>query len=114
MKKVALVLLLRARWFSVNKKDEDGRAIPELAVLMPALDELKTADLRPLARELEMRLNPVDADNLKQLADLLQLGGDDIARLASGSAAAASTCRTVASGTCSFERLVILGAGDCW
>ena len=83
---MALVLLLRARWFTVNKKDEDGRAIPELAVLMPALDELKTADLRPLARELEMRLNPVDADNLKQLADLLQLGADDIARLATAKA----------------------------
>lgn len=82
LKKVALVLLLRARWFSVNKKEEDGRAIAELAVLLPALDELKTADLRPLARELELRLNPVDADNLKQLADLLQLGADDIARLA--------------------------------
>ena len=82
LKKVALVLLLRARWFSVNKKEEDGRAIAELAVLMPALDDLKTADLRPLARELEMRLNPVDADNLKLLAELLQLNPDDIDRLA--------------------------------
>ena len=70
---LALVWLLRDAWFEVNDREEDGRAVPELAELNAPLDKLKPSLLRPLGKELKLRLNPTAAENLSRLCEILGL-----------------------------------------
>ena len=78
LRKLVLVWLLRDCWFELNAQTEDGRAVPQLKHLDQPLEQLKTGGMRPLARELDMKLNPSDQHNLKRLASILGLSEEII------------------------------------
>ncbi len=67
--------------WKANERVEDGRLIPELQPLNKPLDQLRPEDLRPMAKELGLSLNPEDAANLNSLLDILGLEAADDARL---------------------------------
>lgn len=73
LRRLALTLILRDTWFEKNNLQEDGRLIEELLVLNQPLNALTPAILRPLARPLEMSLNPEAEENLLRLARVLDL-----------------------------------------
>ncbi|MEK9164062.1 MAG: hypothetical protein AAB342_01775, partial [Chloroflexota bacterium] len=73
LRKLALVLLLRDRWFTANSVQEDGRAVPELQPFYKSLDSLNPSDMRPMAKELGLTLNPTGEENLGRLCDILFL-----------------------------------------
>ena len=73
LKKIALIWLLREAWFEANEREEDGRAIPELADLNLPLDKLKKSDMRSLSKDLKVRLNPTTQENLLCLCDIIGL-----------------------------------------
>jgi preprotein translocase subunit SecA len=81
IRRLLQVLLIRAVWLEKNDRFEDGRKIPELQPLNKPIDQLRPEDLRPLAKDLGLSLNPEDADNLARLLEFLNLGGSDEARL---------------------------------
>ena len=76
LRKLALVLLLRDRWFTANNAQEDGRAIEALKPFDKPLDSMTPSDMRPMAKELGLTLNPVTDENLSRLAALLDLPAD--------------------------------------
>ena len=71
LRMLALVWILRDTWFEANDREEDGRVVPELALFNMSLQKLKTSQLRPLAKELKLRLNPNSAENISRLGDIL-------------------------------------------
>ncbi len=73
LRALALVWLVRDAWFEVNDREEDGRAVPELAELNGPLEKLKPMQLRPLSKELKLHLNPTSAENVSRLCDILGL-----------------------------------------
>ncbi|MBI3240824.1 MAG: SEC-C domain-containing protein [Chloroflexi bacterium] len=73
LRRLALVNLLRDRWFKANNAEEDGRAVPALQPFNKPLDSLNPSDMRPLAKELNMTLNPIADENLTRLCELLFL-----------------------------------------
>ncbi len=82
LRRLAQVLLLRQNWFTVNKREEDGRLVPELQYLFTPVEQLDIAAMRKMCRDLGISFNPEDADNLKTLLDLLNLEPQDSERLA--------------------------------
>ncbi len=83
VRRLMQVLLLRHAWLEANDRIEDGRAIPALEPLNKPLDQLRPEDLRPMAKELGLSLNPEEPANLKRLLDILNLQESDIDRLKS-------------------------------
>ncbi len=81
VRRLAQVLLLRNRWFEVNRRVEDGRQIPELEFLNQPLDALSLADMRKMARDVDMPFNPDAPENLDRLLTLLNLSEADKNRL---------------------------------
>ncbi len=81
IRRLLQILLIRAAWMEKNNRFEDGRIIPELQPLNKPIDQLRPEDLRPMAKELGLSLNPEDPDNLGRLLDLLRLGEADGTRL---------------------------------
>jgi len=81
VRRLAQVMLIRHAWLEANNRIEDGRAIPVLQPLNKPLDELRPEDLRPMAKELGLSLNPEDPANLKRLLTILNLSEVDEARL---------------------------------
>ncbi|TAK34353.1 MAG: hypothetical protein EPO30_12320, partial [Lysobacteraceae bacterium] len=81
LRKLALVLLLRDRWFTANNAQEDGRAIEALKPFDKPLDSMTPSDMRPMAKELGLTLNPVTDENLSRLAALLDLPADSTGTL---------------------------------
>ncbi len=73
LRKMTLVMLLRDRWFTANNAEEDGRAVPALQPFNKSLDSLNPSDMRPLAKELNLTLNPTADENLTRLCELLLL-----------------------------------------
>jgi preprotein translocase subunit SecA len=71
--RLAQVSLLRNVWLVQNNRVDDGRLIEELNHLNQPLENLNTSDLRKLARELDIPLNPQEEGNLKMLLSLLDL-----------------------------------------
>ena len=78
IRKLVLVWLLRDCWFEDSGQTEDGRAVPELTHLNQPIEQLRAGDMRPLARELELKLNPTDPDNLARLAAIVGLGASSV------------------------------------
>jgi preprotein translocase subunit SecA len=83
VRRLLQILILRHAWLEAHDRFEDGRAIPELVPFNKPLDQLRPEDLRPLYKELSLSLNPEDAENLKRLAIILELGPEDEPRLRS-------------------------------
>ncbi len=81
LRKLALVWLLRDYWFEANDQQEDGRAVAELTFLNKPLTTIKPADMRPMAKELGLKLNPTEPQNLKRLAQIIGVPQTAINRL---------------------------------
>jgi preprotein translocase subunit SecA len=81
VRRLMQVLLIRHTWMEANDRIEDGRAIPALELLNKPLDQLRPEELRPMAKELGLSLNPEEAANLTRLRSILHLGESDETRL---------------------------------
>jgi preprotein translocase subunit SecA len=81
LRKLALVFLLREAWFKANNRIEDGRLVSELQPLNIPLDQLQPADLRKLARELEIPSSVEDPENITHLLEILELEAGQRERL---------------------------------
>ncbi|MFH2102345.1 MAG: hypothetical protein ABIJ39_03190 [Chloroflexota bacterium] len=83
IRRLMQVLLIRHAWMEQNERVEDGRLIPELEPFNQPVDQLRAEDLRPMARDLGLSLNPEDPDNLERLVAILRLEASDQDRLKS-------------------------------
>ncbi len=83
LRRLAQVLLLRYIWFEKNDRAEDGRQIPELQYLTTPLDQLDTAAMRKMGRDLGLSVNPEDAKNLATISTILELPESNADRLES-------------------------------
>ena len=81
VRRLMQILLLRHTWLEKNDRIEDGRIIPELQALNQPIDEMRPEDLRPMAKELGLSLNPEEPVNLSCLLDILGLEAGDENRL---------------------------------
>jgi preprotein translocase subunit SecA len=81
IRRLMQVLLIRHAWLAANDRVEDGRAIPELADLNKPLEQFRPEELRPMARDLGLSLNPEDQTNLAHLREILGLDESDESRL---------------------------------
>ena len=81
VRRLMQILLLRHSWLEKNDRIEDGRIIPELQALNQPIDEMRPEDLRPMAKELGLSLNPEEPVNLSRLLDILSLEARDEDRL---------------------------------
>ncbi len=81
IRRLMQVLLIRDAWMEAHNLVEDGRAIPALQPLHRPLEQLRPEDLRPLARELGLSLNPEEPANLSRLLNILRLQERDLERL---------------------------------
>ncbi|MEZ0395074.1 MAG: hypothetical protein ABWK53_01380 [Anaerolineales bacterium] len=83
VRRLMQVLLIRHAWLEANQRIEDGRAIPELRPFNRPLESLRPEDLRPMAKELGLSLNPEEPANLERLLVILKLQDNDKDRLKS-------------------------------
>jgi len=81
VRRLLQILLLRQVWLEKNDRIEDGRIIPELEALNKPIDQARPEDLRPLAKELGLSLNPEEQANLARLCEILGLKESDENRL---------------------------------
>ncbi|NUM45772.1 MAG: hypothetical protein HUU38_13800, partial [Anaerolineales bacterium] len=73
IQKLAQVLILRDAWMTANKKEFDGRQIPELEFLNRALGLLPAKQIAQMSRELNVPLSIVSSENLERLLGILGL-----------------------------------------
>ena len=78
---LSMVMILRDAYLESKALSDDGSRIEELQGLHKPVPELATADLRPLARDLSLALNPTRPEHLERLARLLGLEPGHQARL---------------------------------
>jgi preprotein translocase subunit SecA len=83
VRRLMQILLLRHTWLEKNDREEDGRIIPELQALNEPVEQLRPEDLRPMAKELGLSLNPEEQANLTRLLGILGLAAEDENRLKS-------------------------------
>ena len=81
LRRLCQVLLIRRVYQEKNNIELFERAIPELAVLNKPVSDLEVGDIRPLARTLDMSVNPEDPANLEKLGLILGLVDADRPRL---------------------------------
>jgi preprotein translocase subunit SecA len=81
VRRLALVALLRQAWMKRSNREEDGRAIPELEYLNRPIDQLSIAEMRKMARDLDLTLNAEAPENLKTLLTILELDESAAPRL---------------------------------
>ncbi|MGB9673057.1 MAG: hypothetical protein ACPL3P_02890 [Anaerolineales bacterium] len=81
LRRLMQVLLLRRVWFEKNKREEDGRQIPELTFLNVPLEQIDLAQMRRFARELDIPFSVEDPANLERLERILSLSKEDEKRL---------------------------------
>ncbi len=81
VRRLMQILLLRHAWMEKNEREEDGRIIPELQPLNKPIEQLRPEDLRPMAKELGLSLNPEEPANLARLLEILGLPAEDEDRL---------------------------------
>jgi preprotein translocase subunit SecA len=82
LRRLTQVLLIRQNWFDKNKRDEDGRQVPELQYLYTPIDHLDLTTMRKMCRDLEISFNPEEGENLQTLLKLLELQPEHGDRLA--------------------------------
>jgi len=83
VRRLMQILLLRHTWLEKNERFEDGRIIPELQALNKPIEQARPEDLRPMAKELGLSLNPEEQANLTRLLGILGLAAEDENRLKS-------------------------------
>ena len=81
VRRLMQVQLLRHTWLEKNEREEDGRIIPELQALNEPIEQLRPEDMRPMAKELGLSLNPEEPANLVRLLEILGLTEEDEDRL---------------------------------
>jgi preprotein translocase subunit SecA len=81
VRRLMQILLLRHAWLEKNDREEDGRVIPELQPLNEPIEQLRPEDMRPMAKELGLSLNPEEQANLTRLLEILGLPAEDEDRL---------------------------------
>jgi preprotein translocase subunit SecA len=81
LRRLAQVTLLRRTWMVKNKREEDGRQVPELQFLNGILDLLNVSDMRKMARELEISFTPEEPANLERLLSEMELPAECAPRL---------------------------------
>ncbi len=81
VRRLMQILLLRHTWLQKNEREEDGRLIPELQELNKPIEQLRPEEMRPMAKELGLSLNPEEQANLTRLLEILGLEAEDEARL---------------------------------
>ncbi len=75
------VHIVRDAYYEAHGLQDDGMRISELEPLNKTLTELKSSDLRPFAKELDLALNPMKPENLTRLLAVLDLEEQDRDRL---------------------------------
>ncbi|HEX7621390.1 MAG TPA: hypothetical protein VF359_09345 [Anaerolineales bacterium] len=81
VRRLMQILLLRHTWMEKNEREEDGRIIPELQELNQPIEQLRPENMRPMAKDLGLSLNPEEQANLTRLLDILGLPAEDEDRL---------------------------------
>jgi preprotein translocase subunit SecA len=82
LQRLASVMLLRDAFLQSKGLKDEGMRVPELVPLYSPLEELSPAQLRPLARDLDVVLTPTRPENLQRLLRLLGLEPSGQERLA--------------------------------
>ncbi|HEY5271569.1 MAG TPA: hypothetical protein VII97_14630, partial [Anaerolineales bacterium] len=121
VRRLMQILLLRHTWLEKNDREEDGRIIPELQALNEPIEQLRPEDLRPMAKELGLSLNPEEQANLTRLLGILGLDTEEKNRLKSVLQSAENRLKAVLQGGVSHQVLnarkhteesqIIAGAG---
>src|SRR5215212_3350038 len=76
------VALVRQTWMEANKREEDGRLIPELQPFSEPLEKISPDALRKFIQPFGVtNINPEDPSNLHLVLDILRLEERDIDRL---------------------------------
>jgi preprotein translocase subunit SecA len=83
VRRLLQILMLRHTWLEKNERVEDGMIIPELQELNKPIEQMRPEDLRPMAKELGLSLNPEEPANLTRLGGILGLEEADEDRLKS-------------------------------
>jgi len=83
VRRLMQILLLRHTWLEKNDREEDGRLIPELQQLNQPIEQLRPENLRPMAKDLGLSLNPEEQANLTRLVGILGLESGEENRLKS-------------------------------
>jgi preprotein translocase subunit SecA len=78
---VAMVEVLRDAYLEAHSLPNDGSRVEELQLLHAPLAELTPNTLRPLAKELDLALNPTRPENLERLRRLLGLSEEQLPAL---------------------------------
>jgi preprotein translocase subunit SecA len=82
IRRLLQTLLIRDAWFEKNRREPDGRSIPELQPLNQKLEDLAAPELRHTARDLGLSsINPEDSSNLPRLLKVLDLSENDTPRI---------------------------------
>jgi preprotein translocase subunit SecA len=81
VRRLMQILLLRHTWLEKNNREEDGRLIPELQLLNKPIEAMRPEDLRPMAKDLGLSLNPEEPANLEKLLKILELDNSHASRL---------------------------------
>jgi len=84
VRRLLQIALVRRVWMDANKREEDGRLIPELAQFNDAADKISPDVLRKFIQPFGLTtVSLEDAANLPIVLDILRLGTQDVNRLKS-------------------------------
>ena len=81
IRRIIQVLLIRDAYLKKNNMELLEKAQPELQVLNKNIEDLEVGELRPLARSLDLSLNPEDPQNLERISRILGLDEENRPRL---------------------------------
>ncbi len=73
IRRLLQTLLLRYVWMEQNNAVMIERSIPELQLLNKPIPELTPADMRPLAKSLNLTLSMEDSENITRLLEMFEL-----------------------------------------
>jgi preprotein translocase subunit SecA len=82
VRRLLQVVLVRRVWMDANKREEDGRLIPELQQFNEPLEKITPDSLRKFIQPFGVtNINPEDPSNLPIVLDILRLSEQDAERL---------------------------------
>jgi preprotein translocase subunit SecA len=82
VRRLLQIALVRRAWMDANKREEDGRLIPELAQFNEPIEKISPDALRKFIQPFGLtNLSLEDASNLPIVLDVLRLGNQDVNRL---------------------------------
>ncbi|MGD8822817.1 MAG: hypothetical protein PVG63_06925, partial [Anaerolineales bacterium] len=77
LSRLMTIQILRSAYLEAHGIPDDGVRVDELEFLNQPLTDINQGDLRPLARDLDISLNPTHEGNLARLIHILELEPDD-------------------------------------